>query len=58
MSPQELQEKILRYHKLGQGARKEQILGTTHEIQYTMPEANTAVIFETIKKVQAGQHDS
>ncbi len=58
MSARELKEDILQYYKLGQGRGKGQILGTTHEIQYTMPDENNHIIFDTIKEVQAGRHDN
>lgn len=55
MTPQELKADILRFYRLGQTTGRH-ILGTTHMLQYTMPEANNRVLFETVAEIQAGVH--
>ena len=56
MTPEELQCDIIGQYRLGM--RKNRfILGMTHNLQYTMPEANARIIFETVKKIQMGEVD-
>lgn len=55
MTPDELKQNILDYHKLKSSGRGN-ILGLTHELQYTMPDKNIQTIFEIIKEVQKGLH--
>jgi hypothetical protein len=33
------------------------VLGFTHEMQYTMPDANVRVLFDTVAGLQAGTCD-
>jgi uroporphyrinogen-III decarboxylase len=53
MTPEELRADILKAYRIGQRTGRH-ILGTTHMLQYTMPEANTRVLFETVAEIQAG----
>jgi uroporphyrinogen decarboxylase len=54
MRPDELRDEILANWRIGRGKRF--ILGTTHEIQYTMPLANVGAILATAREIRAGQH--
>jgi len=56
MSSEQLKENIIRNYRTG-GVKGRHVLGTTHEIQYTMPAENMRVIFDTIKEIQSGAHD-
>lgn len=56
MRPEELRAEILDNYRLA-GRKGRHVLGTTHEIQYTMPEPNLRAIFETVAEIQAGRHD-
>lgn len=56
MTPDELKQDIVKNYKIG-GRKGRHVLGTTHEIQYTMPDKNMEAIFNTINEVQAGEHD-
>ena len=31
-------------------------MGSTHMLQYSMPEANTKMLFDTVREIQAGLH--
>jgi len=54
MRPDELREEILSHWRMGRGKRF--ILGTTHEVQYTMPRANVCAMLATVREIQAGRH--
>jgi uroporphyrinogen decarboxylase len=54
MTPEELRADILRQYQAGKAGRH--ILGTTHMLQYTMPEENTRAILETVREIQLGLH--
>jgi len=56
MTPEELKAEIIENYKIG-GRNGKHILATTHEIQYTMPDENMRVIFDTIAEIQKGIHD-
>jgi len=56
MSAAELKDDILDYYRTGR-KRGALILGTTHEVQYTMPDENIRVIFETVDEVRRGVYD-
>jgi uroporphyrinogen-III decarboxylase len=56
MTPEELRADILKAYQIGKRTGRH-ILGTTHMLQYTMPEANTRVIFDTVREIQAGVHE-
>jgi uroporphyrinogen decarboxylase len=56
MTPQELKADILRQYKIGK-QKNRLILGTIHNLQYTMSEANYRILFETVAEIQAGEHD-
>ena len=56
MNPEELQEEIISNYRLGK-TRPRFILGMTHEIQYTMPDDNVKVIFQTVRDIQNGHYD-
>ncbi len=53
MTPDQLKEDILRYYKTG-GQNGGHVLGTTHEIQYTMPFENIIMILDTVREIQEG----
>jgi len=52
----EFKQDILESYRTGR-AKNRHILGTTHEIQYTMPDDNIRVLFETVGDIQAGRYD-
>jgi len=56
MTPGELRDDILGSYRIG-GKKGGHILGTTHEMQYTMPMANIRAIFDTTAEIGAGLHD-
>jgi uroporphyrinogen-III decarboxylase len=56
MTPQELRADILRNYEIGRRHGRF-ILSMTHMMQYTMPPANVRAIFQTVREIQAGQHD-
>ena len=56
MTPDEYKQDILESYHIGR-AKNRHILGTTHEIQYTMPDENIRVLFETVRDIQAGMYD-
>ena len=56
MSPDELKEDILGSYRIG-GRKGGHILGTTHEMQYTMPLPNVRAIFDTTAEIGDGLHD-
>ena len=55
MSPQEFKEDILKAYKIGR-EKNRFVLGTTHEMQYTMPDANVRIMFDTVAALHAGQY--
>lgn len=55
MSPQEFKEDILKAYKIGL-EKNRFVLGTTHEMQYTMPDANVRMMFDTVAALHAGQY--
>lgn len=57
MGPQELKNEIVSNYRLA-GRKGRHVLGFTHEMQYTMPDANVSMIFDTIKEIQAGRYDN
>lgn len=56
MNPEEFREDILAGYRIG-GRKGGHILGTTHEMQYTMPMENIRAIFDTTAEIGAGLHD-
>jgi hypothetical protein len=54
MRPDELRAELLANWQTGRGKRF--ILGSTHEIQYTMPMENRCAILATVREIQAGRH--
>lgn len=56
MGPAELKDEIIANYRLG-SSKGRHVLGFTHEMQYTMPDANTAAIFEVIREIREGRHD-
>lgn len=55
MTPQEFKEDILKAYRTGR-EKNRFVLGTTHEMQYTMPEANAKMIFVTVADIHAGRY--
>jgi len=55
MTPPEFRDDILDFYRTGK-ARNRHILGTTHELQYTMPDDNIKILFETVRDIQAGKY--
>jgi uroporphyrinogen-III decarboxylase len=55
MTPAEFRDDILDFYRTGK-AKRRHILGTTHELQYTMPDDNIKILFETVKDIQAGKY--
>jgi len=55
MTPAAFRADILKNYGIG-GLRGRHILGTTHEVQYTMPLANMSAMFDTVSEIQAGLH--
>lgn len=56
LTREEYKMEIIQNYRIGR-SKNRFVLGTTHEIQYTMPDANLATIFETIKEIQDGRYD-
>lgn len=56
MTPQEFREDIVGAYRIGR-TKPRFVLGSTHMLQYTMPDANVRAIFNTIAEIQAGLHD-
>jgi uroporphyrinogen decarboxylase len=54
MTPEEFRADILQQYRTGT-QKGRFILGTIHNLQYTMPEANTRVLFETVGQIQRGE---
>jgi uroporphyrinogen decarboxylase len=57
MTPEELKAEIIENYKIGRATGRH-MLGTTHELQYTMPLQNLKTIFQTVNEIQAGKYDS
>lgn len=57
MTPAELRKEILRNYRIGR-TRGRHILSTTHMMQISMPMENVRTIFETVREIQAGEHDA
>jgi len=55
-TPEQLKADILRFYRIG-GRKGRHVLGTTHEMQYTMPLANIRTIFETLEEIEMGRYD-
>lgn len=55
MNPQEFKEDILKAYGIGR-EKNRFVLGTTHEMQYTMPDANVRTMFDTVAAVHAGRY--
>jgi uroporphyrinogen decarboxylase len=56
MSAEEFRQDILRLYSIGH--RKPRfVLGMTHMLQYTMPEANVQAMFATVHEITARQHE-
>jgi uroporphyrinogen decarboxylase len=55
-SPEELRKDIISNYKIG-GRNGGHVLGTTHELQYTMPLENVKALFKTVGEIQQGMHD-
>ena len=55
MGPQEFKEDILKSYSIGR-EKKRFVLGTTHEMQYTMPDANIRIMFDTVADIHAGRY--
>ena len=56
MTPDELKDEIIENYQIG-GRNGHHVLGTTHEIQYTMPDENVRAIFDTVHEIQEGKYD-
>ena len=56
MTPDEFRADILKSYEIG-GKKGRHVLGTSHEVQYTMPLENMAAMFDTVAQIQAGLHD-
>jgi uroporphyrinogen decarboxylase len=56
MNPDEFRKQIIDNYRIA-GRKGRHILGTNHEIQPTMPDANVRVLFETVHEIQRGLHD-
>jgi uroporphyrinogen-III decarboxylase len=54
MSPGQMKEDIIKNFQIGK-TKNRFILGTTHELQFTMPDENMKAIFETVGKIQRGK---
>ena len=54
MTAEELREDIISQYKIGK-QKNRLILGMTHNLQYTMPESNYRILFETVGQIQRGE---
>lgn len=54
MTADEFREDIIEQYRIGMRA-KGFILGTIHNLQYTMPIENVRVLFETVYQIQQGE---
>jgi hypothetical protein len=55
MGPEEMASNILEQWKIGRRSKRF-ILAMTHRLQYTMPLANVAAIFDTVRDIREGRH--
>jgi uroporphyrinogen decarboxylase len=55
MGSQEFQQDILTAYRIGR-EKNRFVLGTTHEMQFTMPDANAKMIFDTVADIHAGRY--
>jgi uroporphyrinogen-III decarboxylase len=55
MGPEEFREDILKAYRIGR-EKNRFILGTTHEMQYTMPDANAKIMFDTVAGIHTGRY--
>ncbi len=51
MTPDQIRDDIIKNYQIGK-TKNRFILGTTHELQFTMPDENMKVIFVTVGKIQ------
>jgi uroporphyrinogen-III decarboxylase len=56
MTPAEVRDSILDSYRIG-GMNGRHILGMTHMLQYTMPDANIRAVLDTVRGIQAGEFD-
>jgi uroporphyrinogen-III decarboxylase len=49
-----MKEDIIKNFQIGK-TKNHFILGTTHELQFTMPDENMKAIFETVGEIQRGK---
>ena len=56
LSPAEYKAEIIAAYRLA-GRRGRHILGTTHEVQHTMPDANLDAMLGAIDEIREGRHD-
>jgi uroporphyrinogen decarboxylase len=56
-SPAEFKASIIDAYRTA-GRRGRHILGTTHEVQHTMPDANLNAMLEALDEIGAGRHDA
>jgi uroporphyrinogen-III decarboxylase len=56
MTPAELKDEIIHNYKVA-GRNGHHVLGFSHEVQYTMPTKNLAIVFDTIKEINEGRYD-
>jgi uroporphyrinogen-III decarboxylase len=54
MSPDQMREAIIKNYQIGK-TKNRFILGTTHELQFTMPDENMKAIFEIVGEIQRGK---
>ncbi len=57
MSVEELRSEIISNYRIGKKHGRH-ILGMTHMLQHTMPAENIRAIFDTVRQIQAGEHDT
>lgn len=57
MEPEDFRENILRNHRIMTASGTRHILGTTHEIQPTMTDANVDIMLKTVSEILSGKHD-
>lgn len=55
-SPEKFKEDIIGAYRAG-GRRGRHVLGTSHELQYTMPLGNIRAMFEALAEIKAGKYD-
>jgi uroporphyrinogen-III decarboxylase len=57
MTPSELKGEIIENYRIGR-TKGRHVLGTTHELQYSMPLENLRTIFQTVNEIQSGKYDN